>query len=272
MRYAAFTVDVDRDVNEPRAGSVDAVCKGSSAPRYSSTHEGLDLLLDMLERLGIQATFFMEGETAEVLSHDVDLKDLLRGHEVAAHGYAHEDLTGESTGIVPSEQWLDAIIGRSLTTLEDLMGVRIAGFRAPYQHINDGVAEVLRRRGLVYDSTLFAEATCGLRPYRLSSGLVEVPLAQGRDRNGRRMQSYLWPLHEGRRTEEDYLHLLSQYNEGLFVLADHSWHVVESLTGHRDEGRAREEIGKIEHVLQGALDRGIEFLTLERYLHQEGGL
>lgn len=269
MRCAAFTVDVDRDVNEPRAGAVEAAYKGGSAPRYSSTHEGLDLLLAMLEDLDVQATFFMEGETAEVLAQDVDLKDLLRGHEVAAHGYAHEDLTGESTGIVPSQQWLDAIIGRSLATLEDLMGSRPVGFRAPYQHINDLVAEVLRRRDFLYDSTLFAEASSGLRPYRLPSGLIEMPLAQGRDRRGRRMQSYLWPLHEGRRTEEDYLDLLSRHEEGLFILADHSWHVVESLTGHRTEERAREEIAKVERVLRGALDQGMEFITLEDYLAQK---
>lgn len=263
-------MDVDRDVNEPREGAVEAACRGSPVPRYSSTMEGLEIILDMLDGLGIKGTFFMEGEAAEVLSADLDLRNLLSGHEVAAHGYAHEDLTGESTGIIPSEEWLDAIVGRSLAAVEDVTGVRPRGFRAPYQHINELVEGVLQRRGLIYDSTLFAEMSSGLRPYRLPSGLIEVPLAQGRDATGRRMQSYLWPLHEGRRKVDDYLCLIKQHQDGLFVLADHSWHVMESLSGLRASERAELEVGKVRDILQGIMDQGVEFMTLERYVQMEG--
>ncbi|NLT37840.1 MAG: polysaccharide deacetylase family protein [Methanomassiliicoccus sp.] len=272
MRCAAFTVDVDRDVNEPREGAVEAACRGSPVPRYSSTREGLEIIVDMLDELGVKGTFFMEGEAAEVLSTDIDLRNLLNGHEVAAHGYAHEDLTGESTGIIPSEEWLDAIIGRSLAVIEDVTGVRPQGFRAPYQHINEQVVAVLQRRGLMYDSTLFAEMPSGLHPYLLPSGLIEVPLAQGRDATGRRMQSYLWPLHEGRREVNDYLQLIDGHEDGLFVLADHSWHIVESLSGVRSPQRAETEIGKVRHILQGTLDRGVEIVTLSNYIRMEGML
>ncbi len=269
MRCAAFTVDVDRDVNEPREGAVEAGCRGCSTPRFTSTQEGLELIVGMLDDLGIRGTFFLEGEAAEVLSRDLDLRALLQGHEVAAHGYAHEDLTGESTGIAPSEEWLDAIIGRCLAAIEDVAGSRPEGFRAPYQHINMLVEEVLWRRGVRYDSTLFADVP-DLRPYRLPSGLVEVPVAQGRDHSGRRMQSYLWPLHEGRRTAADYGHLFEQHRDGLLVLADHSWHVVESLSGGRGSGRAEEELGKVREVLRTAMDDGAKFMTLKEYLRQEG--
>jgi len=270
MRCAAFTLDVDRDVNVPREGLVEAACRGSPIPRYSSTIQGLKMILDMLDGLGIKGTFFLEGEAAEVLSADIDLRDLMRGHEVAAHGYAHEDLTGESTGIIPSEEWLDAIIGRSLAAIEDVTGARPRGFRAPYQHINELVEGVLQRRGLMYDSTLFAEMSSGLRPYRLSSGLIEVPLAQGRDATGRRMQSYLWPLHEDRRNVDDYLRLTEQHKDGLFVLADHSWHVMESLSGLRAPERAEVEVGKVHDILQGIMDQGVEFMTLDKYVQMEG--
>lgn len=239
-------------------------------PRYSSTREGLEMIVDMLDELGVKGTFFMEGEAAEVMSRDIDLRDLLRGHEVAAHGYAHEDLTGESTGIAPSEEWLDAIVGRSLAAIEGVTGARPQGFRAPYQHINEGVVAVLQRRGLLYDSTLFAEMSSGLYPYRLPSGLIEVPLAQGRDATGRRMQSYLWPLHEGRREVNDYLQLIDRHKDGLFVLADHSWHVVESLSGLRPPGRAGVEVSKVRDMLQGTLDRGVEIVTLSDYIQMEG--
>jgi peptidoglycan/xylan/chitin deacetylase (PgdA/CDA1 family) len=269
MRYAAFTVDVDRDVNEPRAGAVEAACRGSAVPRYDSTLEGLEAIVAMLNELGIKGTFFMEGQAAQVLSRRTDLKALLRGHEIAAHGYAHEDLTGESTGVVPSEEWLDAIVGRSLAAVEDTFGTRPQGFRAPYQHINDLVTRVLLTRGLRYDSTLFANVGSAIRPYALPGGLTEVPLAQGRDLTGRRIQSYLWAMHEGRRGPEDYLHLISQHREGILVLADHSWHIAESLSGGREDTRTEGEIAKVREVLRSALREGIEFMTLEGYLNAE---
>lgn len=269
MRHAAFTVDVDRDVNEPRPGQLEACSRNCATPRFTSTAKGLVLLVDLLNELGIRGTFFLEGETVERWPGERSLAEILDGHEIAAHGYAHEDLTGESTGIAPSPDWLDAIIGRSLAVIEDTVGRRPVGFRAPYQHINEQVAMALAGRGLLYDSTAFADVATGLHPYRLPSGLLEVPLAQGIDHRGRRLQSYLWPLHEGKRPVADYLHLLSQFDRGVLVLGDHSWHIVESLNGLRTDRQVVDEVDRTRQVLQGALDRGIGFMTLEAYCRPE---
>lgn len=266
VRYAAFTVDVDRDVNEPRAGTVESQCRGGTGPRYSSTREGLELLVSMLDDLGIKGTFFWEGRAAEVLSERMDLGELMRGHEVAAHGYEHEDLTGDSTGIRPSEEWLDAIVGRSLSSIEEVFGRRPDGFRCPYQHIDGTVARVLMQRGLRYDSTLFGDVGAGLRPYPLAGDLMEVPLAQYREADGRKLQSYLWPMHEDRRGPDDYLRLASAHDDGLLVLADHSWHIIESLGGERGEERARREIGNVKKVLTMMMAQGIEFVTVGEHL------
>ncbi len=269
MRYAAFTVDVDRDVNEPRSGQLEACSRNCPIPRFTSTARGLELLVDLLNELGIRGTFFLEGEAIERWPGKRSISDLLDGHEIAAHGYAHEDLTGESTGIAPSPDWLDAIIGRSLAAIEDVMGRRPVGFRAPYQHIDGRVDAVLIKRGLLYDSTRFADLPGDLRPYPLPGELWEIPLAQGFDPRGKRMQSYLWPLHEGKRPVADYLHILDQYGDGIMVLADHSWHIVESLTGLRTAEQANDEVGRIRQLLQGALDKEIEFMTLEDYVLKE---
>ncbi|MDW5562003.1 MAG: polysaccharide deacetylase family protein [Methanomassiliicoccus sp.] len=266
MRYAAFTVDVDRDVNEARAGNVESLCRRSTVTRYTSTRKGLQALVEMLDDLGVRGTFFWEGRAAEVLSGELKLRNLMQGHEVAAHGYEHEDLTGESTGVRLSEEWLDAIVGRSLSAVEGAFGFCPEGFRCPYQHIDDTVARVLMQRGLRYDSTRFGEVGAGLRPYRLTSPLLEVPLAQGRDATGRRLQSYLWPMHEGRRGPDDYLHLMSLHDDGLLVLADHSWHIAESLDGECGANRMGRELAKVRRVLEGAMDRGIELVTVAEYL------
>lgn len=71
--------------------------------------------LDMLDRLGVRATFFVLGESC--LRYPAHLRDIVaRGHEVASHGHTHrvfpslsaEDLAGELArvrqAISPSER------------------------------------------------------------------------------------------------------------------------------------------------------------------------
>jgi peptidoglycan/xylan/chitin deacetylase (PgdA/CDA1 family) len=269
MRCAAFTIDVDRDVNVPLKGRIGAA-SSNGEKRFSSTAEGLFRLVDLLKALGISATFFLEGETLEHIAREHDVPSLLRGHEAAAHGYEHEDLTGESTGLEPSEEWIDAVIGRSSAVVEDLTGHRPVGFRAPYQHTNPTVLRSLMGHGFVYDSSAFADLSVrSVRPFVSDFGIIEVPLASGRSPAGKKMQSYLWPLHEGKRAASDYDYLLDQYDEGLFVIADHSWHLMESLSGHRTEAEAEAELDKVREVLQQVLDRGIGFMTIETYLGTE---
>jgi hypothetical protein len=127
------------------------------------------------------------------------------------------------------------------------------------------------QRGLRYDSSLFGDVGPGLRPYRLEGELLEVSLAQGRDAAGKRLQSYLWPMHEGRRPPEDYDQLLTEHADGLLVLADHSWHIAESLGGELGPERLERETSKVRMVLESALDAGIEFETVGEYLRSHPG-
>lgn len=275
MRFAAFTLDVDRDVNLPQEGREAAVCRaqeGDCAPRFTSSLRGLELLVEMLDDLGVRGTFFMEAETAENIARKVDLPHLLADHEIAAHGYGHEDLTGESTK-VPMEQCdIEAVLDRSLSSVERSCGHRPVGFRAPYLHVNDVVIEAVGSKGFLYDSSIVKPIKDGkIGAYRHSNGLFEVPLAQGKDVRGKKIQSYLWPLHEGKRAPTDFKHLLSQYEEGILVLADHSWHVVETYAGHRSEESVMHSVSDVREVLRSALDHGIEFMTLETYVRTEAG-
>ena len=66
MRTLCFTVDLDRDVNEPIFGSV---CAGSkdrgdgNSPRFVSAGKGTERLVDLFDDLGVKATFFAEART-----------------------------------------------------------------------------------------------------------------------------------------------------------------------------------------------------------------
>lgn len=54
-----------------------------------------DEILDVLERHGVKATFFMIGKNAE-LYPDVAARVIAAGHEVGNHTYSHEFLSGNS--------------------------------------------------------------------------------------------------------------------------------------------------------------------------------
>ncbi len=267
MRRAAFTVDVDRDVNVPVPGRREAMSQprnGDGSPRFSSSARGLTLLVELLNELSIRGTFFLEAETARHIAGTVDLRRLLREHEIASHGLSHEDLTGASTGLPFTGSEATDAVDLAADEIHRLTGRVPKGFRAPYQHVDDTIHRLLSDRGYLYDSSMtddIRDRCIGPRP--LPCGLTEFPLARGIDARGKHIHSYFWPMHEGKRRPADYIHLLDQFDDGLMVLATHSWHVVETYAGRLDDDQVAMKLGEIRAVLDGARDRGITFTTLE---------
>jgi hypothetical protein len=89
-------------------------------------------------------------------------------------------------------------------------------------------------------------------------------VASGRDQAGRRIVSYLWPMHEGKRMPDDYRHLAASVHEGALVLATHSWHVVETYNrGLLGDTSIEVSLSNLRRVLEGAREEGMEFLTLK---------
>jgi len=63
-----------------------------SAPAEFGANQGLDLVLAQLDKHGLRATFAVPAVTAEIYPRRI--KALVeRGHEVAAHGFKHEDVS-----------------------------------------------------------------------------------------------------------------------------------------------------------------------------------
>jgi len=94
----------------------------------------------------IKATFFSLGWIAERLPHLV--REIhSRGHEIASHGYAH-NLCSECS---PDELKADLI--RSKKLLEDIIGDRVYGYRAPSFAINNDILKIMEDCGYLYDSS-----------------------------------------------------------------------------------------------------------------------
>jgi peptidoglycan/xylan/chitin deacetylase (PgdA/CDA1 family) len=271
MTYVAFTVDVDRDANMPTHGKVGGISRpieGDRTPRFSSSALGLELLVDLLDEMGVKGTFFLEARTASEISKEMSIKDLLAKHEIGCHGFEHEDLTGKDTGIPLSKDDVYFIIENANTSLGQLTGRKPIGFRAPYLNLGEDVLDVVQEIGFEYDSSLTRDLSDHpVSPWLLPNELVEVPLAIGKDVHGKRIYSYLWAMHEEKRVPGDYIRLMERAGGGFLVLATHSWHLVETfLRGKLDPDQVKRGLGSVRSVIEGALDLELEFLSIEDFL------
>ena len=130
---------------------------------------GAPRILDLLRGFGIQSTFFVPSWTAHAYAELVrEIAE--RGHEIAAHGHLHENLSQlEEAG----ERDVHA---RSLRILEEVVGRRPLGFRAPYWEWSPRTLALLAEYGFTYDSSLMNDD----RPYRLSTSagpaMYELPV------------------------------------------------------------------------------------------------
>jgi peptidoglycan/xylan/chitin deacetylase (PgdA/CDA1 family) len=161
-----FDVDADSSVRGPYSGRPDepvARSKGQFGPKV-----GLPRILNLLDKYAIKATFFVPGWTAE--TYPENLKEIAgRGHEMAVHGYKHENLAQ-----LNSQKDEVEIFTKSIDRLQDLVGQRPLGFRAPDWEFSPYTMENLVKFNFKYDSSLMDNE----EPYVIkSSGIVELPVA-----------------------------------------------------------------------------------------------
>lgn len=138
----------------------------------------VDLLLNLLDEAGVQATFFTLGWIASryprVVRRIVD-----GGHELASHGFAHQRASEQT----PSQLRDDLLRARDV--LEQASGVRVCGYRAPSFSIgrdNAWAHDVILETGHRYSSSVFPVVhdhygvpDAPRFAHRLSNGLLEIP-------------------------------------------------------------------------------------------------
>jgi peptidoglycan/xylan/chitin deacetylase (PgdA/CDA1 family) len=117
-----------------------------------SVRRGLFRVLNLLEKHGIKATFFVEGWNGE------NNKDLVRkisdvGHEVAAHGWLHESEWGVDppwNKLEPEQE--EKLIDKTTSSLESATGIRPIGWRGPGALMTPRTIEFLYNKGYIYSS------------------------------------------------------------------------------------------------------------------------
>ncbi|MGZ5294938.1 MAG: polysaccharide deacetylase family protein [Actinomycetota bacterium] len=123
------------------------------------------LVLDVLDRRGVRASFFIPGRVAERHPHRVE-EIVSRGHEIGHHGYTHTS----PTSLTPEDEERELIRGREVLTS---FGADVRGYRSPSWDFSASTLDLLERHGFAYSSNLMDD----IRPYRHEgSPIVEVPI------------------------------------------------------------------------------------------------
>lgn len=118
---------------------------------------------EILERWGVEATFFLVGRDLDpaaagagepgndvAASRAVIARLVRRGHELGNHSYSHPYELARLPG-----QRVASEIERAHAILGDLAGTPITGFRAPGYDLSPAMLRQLVRLGYAYDSSLF---------------------------------------------------------------------------------------------------------------------
>lgn len=130
---------------------------------------GIPKLLDLLREMGVPATFFVPGWTAE--HHPGRVADILEaGHEVGHHGYLHKWIDPDDPEGEVEE------MDRGLAALQASVGHRPTGYRPPAAVISPRTVGLVHERGFLYLSAMLDR----INPYRHvladgSKGPVEIP-------------------------------------------------------------------------------------------------
>ncbi len=147
------------------------------------TQDNIPKLLRHFRNYGIRVTFFWLGWMAEKFPELVN-QCKAEGHEIASHGYGH--LLAYKVG---KEKFRDDLL-KAKEVLENIIGGRIKGFRAPGFGITDEIPwafDIIKQVGHEYDSSVFSAprghggvTTRTSGPYHIKTNyglLSEIPMS-----------------------------------------------------------------------------------------------
>ncbi len=134
---------------------VDSAPELAEWPKQESRVEAAThVLLDLFDRKSVKCTLFVLGWVAERFPSLIQ-ECAARGHEIASHGYAHELV------FQIGQERFDADIQKGKKLIEDVVGQRVNGYRAPGFSLTAETPwfyESLAKAGYTYDSSLFPSA------------------------------------------------------------------------------------------------------------------
>lgn len=257
-----FDIDTDSILHLEHPDKAEQMLAAASFLKYDEV--AVPRILKMYRHFGLKQTFFYPAWCMERYPHLVDLI-LKDGHEIAAHGYLHENHNQLSRD--QQEYWLD----KQVAVIERMTGKKPRGWRAPLYNASKDSPGLLAERGFQYDASLMGDDV----PYILETSdgeLVCLPSYWGMDDWPHYMHSldfhYLMPI----KAPDEAMNVFTSEFEamwkhgGLLVTV---WHPFVS-------GRLA-RLDRVVQWIQSMLDKGgVWFATMEeiaehvRKLRSEG--
>lgn len=212
----SFTFDVDAEAGWLGEGAEYARRLTTlSEGRYGVTR-GMPRILGLLDRLGLPATFFVPGHTAD--RHPGIVREVVAGgHEVGHHGHMHVRSDKVSAQVQRAE------IEDGFAALERAGAPRPVGYRSSSWELTPETFDLLIEHGFGYDSSCMGDD----RPYHEEwdgQSLLELPVHWSLDDWPR----YGWNIDTGGNTAPPGELYTSWLTEFAYARAEHR-HVVYTM-------------------------------------------
>jgi peptidoglycan-N-acetylglucosamine deacetylase len=168
----AVCVTYDIDNESPLINRNNLLPTPLSETEYGAT-TGLPRILALLEREKIPATFYTPAVSAILAPEMISEIQKTGMHEIALHGWIHESLPDLNSG--PEEERL---LHQAIDYFTQVTGKKPVGSRAGSWALSPYSIDILKRSGLLYDSSMMGRD----EPYALmlngqDTGVVELPVS-----------------------------------------------------------------------------------------------
>lgn len=139
MKTAFLTMDVE--------SFYDTSCiKKNGITGSLSCSEQVEVYLDLLRSYDAKATLFVTADFIKECKNSL-LRAIREGHEIALHALVHE------SPVKYPQAYFKECIARAKEIVEEELGVKVKGYRAPCFGIDEGKVEILKELGFLYDSS-----------------------------------------------------------------------------------------------------------------------
>lgn len=244
-----FDIDIDSILHLDHPGRAEQLVAAQSWLRYDRI--SVRRIVDMYREFGLRQTFFFP---AWCMENYPDLVDYILegGHEIAHHGYIHENPNQQARD--DEHYWLQ----RGIEVIERMTGRRPRGWRAPLYNFSKHSTNLLVEEGFLYDASLMGDDV----PYILrgdKGDIIELPSHWGMDD---------WPQYT-HSMEFDYLMPIKAPDDAMKVFMaefEAMWHYngLWVTVWHPTVSGRLARCHRIKQMIADILDRGeVWFATME---------